>query len=316
MNRFIGYIYSITNLLNGHTYIGKTNDVERRWKEHRYGHGGTAILNKAFKKYSLDNFLFDVVAEIPFDSIEELNDILAQLEVYYIELYDTFHNGYNATIGGDGTSGYKQSSETTEKIRRANLGRIVSKETREKISASKTGIGHTKETKEKISKALLHRDPAIYEKMANKLRGRIRDHEMIMKAAKKRRKPILQYDLQGNFIKEYPGIKFIDGFEGKNISACCHGKLISTQGYIWRFKEGESYPRKINVSSRWDSFKKPVLQYDLNDNFIAEYVSIAEAARVTGLNNSKICQCLKGTQKATKGFIWKYKEEKEVENAI
>jgi group I intron endonuclease len=258
MNGFTGYIYSITNLLNGHTYIGKTNDVDRRWKEHRYGHGGTAILNKAFKKYGLDNFLFNVVAEIPFDSIEELNDILAQLEVYYIELYNTFYNGYNATIGGDGTSGYKQSSETTEKIRQANLGRVVSEETREKISASKTGIGHTKETKEKISKALLHRDPVIYEKMAEKLRGKVRDHEMIMRAAEKRRKPVLQYDLDGNFIAEYPGIIFIDGFEGKNISACCHGKLNSTQGYIWRFKKDDNFPRKIEVNIKRRTYRKEV----------------------------------------------------------
>ena len=47
---YIGYIYKITNKINGKSYIGKTNNIIRRWKEHKYGHGGTAILSKAFIK--------------------------------------------------------------------------------------------------------------------------------------------------------------------------------------------------------------------------------------------------------------------------
>lgn len=258
MSELTGYIYSITNMHNGHKYIGKTNDVKRRWKEHRYGKGRTAILNKAFNKYGLNSFLFEIVAQISFSNIEELNAVLNQLEMYYIHLYDTLNNGYNATAGGEGISGYKQAPETTEKIRQANLGRTVSEITKKRISISRTGIGHTEKTKEKITKALLQRNHIIYEKMANKLRGKTRDHDMIMKAAEKRRKPVLQYDLDGNFIAEYPGIKFIEGFEGKNISACCHGKLGSTQGYIWKFKEGEDFPQKIEVNIKRKTYRKEV----------------------------------------------------------
>ena len=53
-----GYIYKITNKINGHSYIGKTNNLDRRWHEHKSGNGGTAILDKAFKKYGINNFKF------------------------------------------------------------------------------------------------------------------------------------------------------------------------------------------------------------------------------------------------------------------
>lgn len=255
---YTGYIYSITNEINGHTYIGKTNDLVRRWKEHCYGHGGTAILNRAFKKYGIEHFVFDIVAQIPFDNIEELNNVLSQLEVYYITLYDTFNNGYNATAGGDGISFYHHSEETKEKLRQIQKEKWLNPELRNKMATAAVGYHHTEDARNRITQALLHRNPSIYDRIANRLKGRTRDHEMIMKAAKKRRKPVLQYDLQGNFIQEYPGIKFVEGFEGKNISACCHGKLGSTQGYIWRFKEAEDFPKKIEVNIKRTTYKKEV----------------------------------------------------------
>lgn len=315
MSEYTGYIYSITNEINGKSYIGKTNDLVRRWKEHCYSHGSTAILDKAFKKYGLEHFVFDIVAQIPFDSIEELNDVLAQLEMYYIELYDTYHNGYNATVGGDGTSGYKQSPETTEKIRQANIGRTVSDETRERISISRTGIHHTEEAKEAIRQALLYRDHSIYDRIADKLRGRARDHKMIINAAKKRRKPILQYDLQGNFIKEWEGASCIEGFERSNIGACCKGKLVSTQGYIWRFKESVNFPKKIEVPDKWTDRKKTILQFNQNGELFAEYESALEASRCTNICSSAIYKCLHKQQKQVQGFTWEYKERKEVNYA-
>lgn len=53
-------------------------------------------------------------------------------------------------------------------------------------------------------------------------------------------KPVLQYDLEGNFIKEWESFTKIFkelGFNVSNISACCYGKLKSAYGYIWKLKE-------------------------------------------------------------------------------
>jgi hypothetical protein len=54
-------------------------------------------------------------------------------------------------------------------------------------------------------------------------------------------KPVLQYDLKGNFIKEWDYVKQPieqgTGTDYNGISACCLGKQKSANGYIWRFKE-------------------------------------------------------------------------------
>lgn len=54
---------------------------------------------------------------------------------------------------------------------------------------------------------------------------------------------------------------------------------------------------------------KPVLQYDLEGNFIKEYFSITEASRQIGGSQSKISACIAGQQKTSSGFIWKLKHK-------
>jgi len=54
----------------------------------------------------------------------------------------------------------------------------------------------------------------------------------------------------------------------------------------------------------------PILQYDLNGNFIKEWKSAREADRNKIANQSDIGKCLKGKYKQVNGFIWRYKYEK------
>lgn len=51
--------------------------------------------------------------------------------------------------------------------------------------------------------------------------------------------------------------------------------------------------------------RKPILQYDLEGNFIREWESISEASRKYG---KTIIDCLRGRTKTSKKFIWKYKK--------
>lgn len=53
--------------------------------------------------------------------------------------------------------------------------------------------------------------------------------------------------------------------------------------------------------------KKSVIQYDLNNNFIQEFISIREAERITGVNSSSISRVCNNERKTTGKFIWKYK---------
>lgn len=55
----------------------------------------------------------------------------------------------------------------------------------------------------------------------------------------KKSKPVLQFDLDGNFIKEWPSMREIQrqlGFYQSSISLCCNGKLKKAYGYIWKYK--------------------------------------------------------------------------------
>lgn len=60
----------------------------------------------------------------------------------------------------------------------------------------------------------------------------------IERVAEKLSKPVLQYDLEGNFIKEWPSIMECDrnGFNRGHIADCCQGKLKTYKGFIWRYK--------------------------------------------------------------------------------
>ena len=56
--------------------------------------------------------------------------------------------------------------------------------------------------------------------------------------------------------------------------------------------------------------KRPVLQYDINGNFIAEYPGVLEAGEACHIWKGGISTCLKGKQKTAGGYVWKYKEDK------
>ena len=93
-----GIIYKITNTINGKVYIGKTLEtMEKRWKEHQKDsmRFTDRPLYRAMNKYGIKNFIIEVVEE---PEIE----MLSQRECYWIEYYNSYHFGYNATLGGDG----------------------------------------------------------------------------------------------------------------------------------------------------------------------------------------------------------------------
>lgn len=98
-------IYKYTNKTNGKHYIGQSINLEMR----RYAHKSSAFNEKAkdynaqfhqaIRKYGWDNFDYEVIAELTPE--EYTKEGLDALERYFIKYYDSFHNGYNATEGGD-----------------------------------------------------------------------------------------------------------------------------------------------------------------------------------------------------------------------
>ena len=139
----MGYIYCITNKIDGKQYIGQTkHDVDTRLKEHFQIAEKTKRnlhLYNAIRKYGKENF--DILAE------EDLD----KWEMYYIGLHDTFCNGYNNTIGGGGVRGYHHTEETKKKISENHNPNIYTKERAEKISFANKGKKKSLEHRRKLS---------------------------------------------------------------------------------------------------------------------------------------------------------------------
>lgn len=120
--------------------------------------------------------------------------------------------------------------------------------------------------------------------------------------------PVNQYTLDGIFVKRYISINRAiseNNFETENISLCCSHKRNQSNGYIWRY-DGDndiSYKRKTNA--------KKIVQIGSNNDIIAEFSSLREAAKTTGVLSSKICNCCKGKINQTKGLKFRYKEDYE-----
>ena len=93
-NNIYGYVYCIENRVNGKKYIGiTTRTINKRFEEHKKAN---SYIGYAIRKYGVNNFS---ISEL---DIAETHEELCQLEVFYIEKFKTFENGYNLTIGGDG----------------------------------------------------------------------------------------------------------------------------------------------------------------------------------------------------------------------
>ena len=60
----------------------------------------------------------------------------------------------------------------------------------------------------------------------------------IERRSKKRSKPVLQYDLNGNFIKEWKSTMECgrNGFCSQHVASCCRGERKTHKGYIWKYK--------------------------------------------------------------------------------
>ena len=207
----MGYIYLITNKINNKKYVGKTiHSIEKRWKEHirdsKKEKCEIRPLYRAIRKYGAENFS---IKEIDTGQGEELSS----KEQYWIRHYNTYEDGYNATLGGDG----KILLDYNEIIR--------------------TYL--TMHNATEVARTLNCSTDSVYKIL------KINDIPITSSAdviTKKYAREIVQYDKKGNFIKEYPSAMEAARQMGSenympNISRCANGKRKTANKYVWRWKE-------------------------------------------------------------------------------
>ena len=296
-----GIIYSYTSPSNK-KYIGQTiNEIKRknRFKDLTKIYAGGGKLENARKKYLPENFKYEILESIKFECKDDIGEILNDLEIKYIKLFDTFKTGYNSSIGGK----FSYSDN---------------------YSISHLGKKHTEETKIKISESIKR------VKQSENYFQNPMSIENKEKMSKRQSKEVLQFDINGNFLKEWKSGKIAGeefNIDPSGILKCCNKKNKTSAGFIWRFKnEYIEIPIKIEISlsnlskinsinsknkvdcSNKNKVSSTILQYDLNNNFIKEWNSVASIYKELDKNGGgMISKCCTGKLKTAYGFIWKYK---------
>lgn len=215
-------IYKITNTINGKCYIGQSRDIEARWAKHLsvYKSSPEWELYRAFKKYGISAFSFEVIEEC---TIGELNE----REIYWITHFDSFNSGYNMTLGGEVCNGtndkvvyqydlsgnfikeYKSAHEAAREndIQFTNICKVCRGERK---TAGGFGWSYTKT-----------------ENIGPIKTKRLGDGT------------VLQFTKEGDFVAEYSSAKEAKrqtGISNTTIGLVCKGKGKTAGGFVWKYK--------------------------------------------------------------------------------
>ena len=104
-------IYKHTCTITNESYIGQTlKTMEERLRRHKWdsNNGSDTHFHRAIRKYGIENFTSEILEEcISVQSnLKSKQTIADQREIFWINYYDTYNNGYNLTEGGNGSLGY------------------------------------------------------------------------------------------------------------------------------------------------------------------------------------------------------------------
>lgn len=226
-------IYKITNRINGHSYVGQSVDIKRRFKEHRCYHSASYYNNvfaRAMRKYGRDSFDYSVLEECEVDQLDAR-------EMYWISLLKP---EYNMTDGGHGNKGRKMSEESRKAMsiqkkkewaklpdaKKAEIitrltgqpvGHLVSEETREKLRQANLGKKQSAETIER-------RKQTIIDKKRNGYRQTNSGHK----------KKVCCVDTGVVFDSVREAAEMM-GLKSSAISHVLHGRQENTHGYHFTF---------------------------------------------------------------------------------
>lgn len=305
-------IYKITNIINGKSYIGQSINIYKRWKReiedsnsvksHCYNYP----LMRAFRKYGINNFKFEVIEEC---DVEELN----QREMYWVGYFDTFFSGYNQTFGGDAT--IRQPKEkiigvisdlinTNMSHRNIAIKWDISMEMVQGINTGRYWKHNADYPlqKRKVSKkyycAKCKKEITKNSNLCKECYDTLRKNN-----SNKPDKDILiqdLYDYNGNFTKVAQKYKV----SSSAVKKWCVGYKIPNKSSDYKTETIKTTKKKEKT------FKTSVIQLDTDtDREINRFNSILEATNSLGLKSncgSHIVEVCKNKRKTAYGYKWKF----------
>lgn len=211
----MAYIYKITNDINDKVYIGKTYfEIEKRFQEHCRDSIKRRCekrpLYSAMRKYGIEHFRVSLVEETEFPE---------QREIFWIEYYDSYNSGYNATTGGDGSARFSH-----DDIKNALLENLCTAQIAELFGCSSYTVRN-------IAKEY---GIDVINKANDKMKETLG-------------KPVEQYSLDGKYLTTFDSSAdaarwCIDNFDDittvavarASISQAASGKRKQYHGFIWK----------------------------------------------------------------------------------
>lgn len=265
-----GFIYKITNDFNEKVYIGQTSrTILERWKEHCtncMNDNNLEYKNKfhrSLRKHGIEHFHIEVLVKITAKTVSQLRDSLNWTEIYYIQKFDSYKNGYNSTLGGDinpmwGIKGINHPSSI--KINQYDInGNFIKtwnsiadiSRTFNKDASNLSKVCNPKFNNKITQFGYIWRYYSDYPECTNII---ISDEEVyFMHYSKKKTqfesKKVVQYDLLGNFIKIWDSVseaaRNCNGNAGA-ITNVCKGIKKMHKKYMWMYYDADNLSLKIN----------------------------------------------------------------------
>lgn len=217
------FVYVHVNKINNKKYVGITSqNPSLRWGGNgfRYTRDRHPKFNSAIKKYGWDNFEH-IILEKELSYEEAITK-----EKYYIKLYDSFNNGYNSTLGGEGTIGHEPWNKSKNQIYNENT--LLKMSESKKGNTYRRGKKCTDEQKVRISES--------HKGLVSGFKGRKHKDESNALQSK----PVGQYTMDGELIKVYYGANKAakeTGLNQSKITLVCQGKRNQTGGFKWKYQK-------------------------------------------------------------------------------
>lgn len=291
----MAYIYKITNP-DGCMYVGQTSFFRKRlisYSKYSTSKTSQTLLVESFKKYGFENHVFQLLEmNVPIEKAGER-------EEYWIRHFNSIHR-----LNPKGMN--TQTFDTKVVLRVKNKNNKDGYENLEtwdfKPFTGAEFIQKSIELKRRLTTIINKRTNRNVPEWAVKL------------LAEKLKKPILCYDVNGDFIREFDSTK--SAVEELNIPRSSVKDSLrkgswSRNAYMFKYWE-ENYPKKIEVGKvNIYSIKKPVLLLNSDWNIISEYPSPKEAGEAVGVADSSVRNCCytKGSKISKKGYRFVYKED-------